>query len=134
LMLGTVCIFGIASTVFALSTSIALSFAALIVYGAADAISVVIRQSLVQTRTPHDMLGRVMSVNSMFSGSSGTLGEFRAGALAAWIGAVPSALIGGVGVVLIALAWFRLFPALRGIERLTGEAGERFPEEAVTAE
>jgi MFS family permease len=134
LMLGTVCIFGLASTVFALSTSIALSFAALIVYGAADAISVVIRQSLVQTRTPHDMLGRVMSVNSMFSGSSGTLGEFRAGALAAWIGAVPSALIGGVGVVLIALAWFRLFPALRGIQRLTGEIGERFPDDALTAE
>ena len=62
------------------------------------------------------------------------LGEFRAGALAAWIGAVPSALIGGVGVVLIALAWFRLFPALCGIERLTGETGERFPEEALTAE
>jgi hypothetical protein len=134
LMLGTVCIFGIASTVFALSTWIALSFAALIVYGAADAISVVIRQSLVQTRTPHDMLGRVMSVNSMFSGSSGTLGEFRAGALAAWIGAVPSALIGGVGVVLIALTWFRLFPALRGIERLTGETGVRVPEDALTAE
>lgn len=134
LMLGTVCIFGMASTVFALSTWIALSFAALIVYGAADAISVVIRQSLVQTRTPHDMLGRVMSVNSMFSGSSGTLGEFRAGALAAWIGAVPSALIGGVGVILIALAWFRLFPALRGIQRLTGEPGERFPDDALTAE
>jgi MFS family permease len=134
LMLSTVCIFGMASTVFALSTSIALSFAALIVYGAADAISVVIRQSLVQTRTPHDMLGRVMSVNSMFSGSSGTLGEFRAGALAAWIGAVPSALIGGVGVILIALAWYRLFPALRGIQRVTGETGERFPDDALTAE
>ena len=107
---------------------------ALIVYGAADAISVVIRQSLVQTRTPHDMLGRVMAVNSMFTGTSGTLGEFRAGALAASIGAVPSALIGGVGVVLIALAWYRLFPALRGIERLTGETGERVPEDAVTAE
>src|SRR5580692_10224260 len=128
LMLGTVCIFGMASTVFALS------FAALIVYGAADAISVVIRQSLVQTRTPHDMLGRVMAVNSMFSGSSGTLGEFRAGALAAWIGAVPSALIGGVGVVLIALAWSRLFPALRGIQRVTGETGERVPDDALTAE
>src|SRR5579862_3906865 len=134
LMLGTVGIFGLASTVFALSTWIALSFAALIVYGAADAVSVVIRQSLVQTRTPHDMLGRVMAVNSMFSGSSGTLGEFRAGALAAWIGAVPSALIGGVGVILIALVWYRLFPALRGIERLTGETGERFPDDAVTAE
>jgi MFS family permease len=121
LMLSTVCVFGFASTVFALATWLPLSFAALMLYGASDAISVVIRQSLVQTRTPHDMLGRVMSVNSMFSGSSGTLGEFRAGAMASWIGAVPSALIGGVGVMLIALAWLRLFPALRGIERLTGE-------------
>jgi MFS family permease len=121
LMFATVCTFGLASTVFALSTSLALSFAALAVYGASDAISVVIRQSLVQTRTPHDVLGRVMSVNSMFSGSSGTLGEFRAGALAAWFGAVPSALIGGIGVIVVALAWMRLFPALRNIERLTGE-------------
>jgi hypothetical protein len=70
----------------------------------------------------------------MFSGSSGTLGEFRAGALAAWIGAVPSALIGGVGVILVALAWSRLFPALRRIEQLNGEIGERFPDDAVTAE
>jgi hypothetical protein len=57
----------------------------------------------------------------MFSGSSGTLGEFRAGALAAWFGAVPSALIGGIGVIVVALAWIRLFPALRSVERLTGE-------------
>jgi MFS family permease len=121
LMLSTVGVFGFASAVFALSTWLPLSFAALMLYGASDAISVVIRQSLVQTRTPHDMIGRVMSVNSMFSGSSGTLGEFRAGAMAAWIGAVPSALIGGVGVILIALTWLRLFPALRRIERLTGE-------------
>jgi MFS family permease len=121
LMFGAVCVFGLASTVFALSTWVVLSFAALAVYGAADAISVVIRQSLVQTRTPHDMLGRVMSVNSMFSGSSGTLGEFRAGALAAWIGAVPSALVGGTGVILVALIWMRLFPALRKTQRLTGE-------------
>ena len=98
------------------------------VYGAADAISVVIRQSLVQTRTPHDMLGRVMSVNSMFSGSSGTLGEFRAGALAAWIGAVPSALIGGVGVIAIAAIWFGLFPSLRRIERLTGDPVQKAAE------
>jgi MFS family permease len=126
LMFGTVCVFGIASTVFALSTWVALSFFALAIYGAADAISVVIRQSLVQTRTPHDMLGRVMSVNSMFSGSSGTLGEFRAGAMAAWIGTVPSALIGGVGVVLVALLWMRLFPDLRKIQRLTGEHAQEY--------
>ncbi len=73
------------------------------------------------TRTPHDMLGRVMSVNSMFSGSSGTLGEFRAGTLADVLGSVPSALIGGIGVIAVALIWTRLFPALRRIERLTGE-------------
>ena len=72
---------------------------ALAIYGASDAISVVIRQSLVQMRTPYDMLGRVMAVNSMFTGSSGSLGEFRAGAIAAWLGAVPSALIGGFGAI-----------------------------------
>jgi MFS family permease len=121
LMFGTVCSFGLASIVFALSTALALSFVALAVYGLSDAISVVIRQSLVQTRTPHDMLGRVMSVNSMFSGSSGTLGEFRAGAMADWIGTVPSALIGGLGVIVVALIWMRLFPALRSVQRLTGE-------------
>jgi MFS family permease len=120
-LFATVCSFGVATMVFALSTVLALSFLALAVYGASDAINVVIRQSLVQTRTPHDMLGRVMSVNSMFSGSSGTLGEFRAGAMADWIGAVPSALIGGIGVLAIALIWMQMFPALRGVERLTGE-------------
>lgn len=121
LMFATVCVFGVASTTFALSTTLWLSFVALAVYGASDAISVVIRQSLVQSRTPHAMLGRVMSVNSMFSGSSGTLGEFRAGAMAAWIGTVPSALIGSVGVVAVALLWMQLFPALRRVQRLTGE-------------
>jgi len=67
-------------------------------------------------------------VNSMFSGSSGTLGEFRAGALAAWIGAVPSALIGGVGVIAIAAIWFGLFPSLRRIERLTGDPVQKAAE------
>jgi uncharacterized protein (DUF2062 family) len=120
-MFATVAVFGLASIIFALSSWIALSFLALVFYGASDAISVVIRQSLVQTRTPHDMLGRVMAVNSMFSGTSGTLGEFRAGALAAWIGAVPSALAGGIGVLVVALVWMRLFPELRRIQRLSGE-------------
>jgi hypothetical protein len=123
LLLGTVGMFGAASCVFALSHWLELSFVALAVYGAADAVSVVIRQSLVQTRTPHDMLGRVMSVHSMFSGSSGTLGEFRAGVMADWMGAVPAALLGGVGVIVVALLWLRLFPALRRVERLTGEHG-----------
>ena len=110
--------FGLAAIVFALSTSFALSLAALAVYGAADAASVVIRQSLVQTQTPGDMLGRVMAVNSMCTGTSGTLGEFRAGLIAALAGAVPSVLVGGVGALLVAAIWMRLFPELARISSL----------------
>jgi MFS family permease len=115
--------FGAASVLFALSTSISMSLFALAIYGASDAVSVVIRQSLVQMRTPYDMLGRVMAVNSMFAGSSGSLGEFRAGAVAAWLGAVPSALIGGFGAIVVMLIWLAAFPQLRRVDRLTPEAG-----------
>ena len=112
ILFATLGIFSLSVLVFALSTSLALSMLALAVYGATDAISVVIRHSLVQTRTPNDMLGRVMAINSMFTGTSGTLGEFRAGAVAAMFGAVGSVLIGGAGALLIALLWMRLFPDL----------------------
>ena len=122
-MLAAVGTFGAASLLFALSTSIALSFLALAVYGAADAISVVIRQSLVQMRTPYEMLGRVMAVNSMFTGSSGSLGEFRAGVIAAWLGVVPSALIGGLGAIAVMLIWTAAFPQLRRVDRLTPDTG-----------
>jgi MFS family permease len=117
--------FGLASIAFALSTSIVISCLALTIYGAADAVSVVIRQSLIQLRTPYDMLGRVLSVNSMFSGSSGSLGEFRAGVVAAWLGAVPSALIGGVGAVVVMLVWMWAFPQLRHVDRLAPNARNR---------
>jgi MFS family permease len=110
--------FGLAAIVFALSTSLVLSILALAVYGAGDAISVVIRHSLVQTRTPNDMLGRVMAVNFMFTGTSGTLGEFRAGAVAALFGAFASVLIGGVGAILVALIWMRLFPELARVDTI----------------
>jgi hypothetical protein len=116
-------VFGAASFLFAISTSIPMSFLALAIYGAADAVSVVIRQSLVQMRTPYDMLGRVMAVNSMFTGSSGSLGEFRAGLIAAWVGAVPSALIGGIGAIAVMLIWMGAFPQLRRIDKLTPDAG-----------
>jgi MFS family permease len=118
IMFAAVGVFGLASLVFALSTSLALSLLALALYGAADAISVVIRQSLVQMRTPSGMLGRVMAVNSMFTGSSSALGEFRAGAVAAWLGPVPSALVGGIGAVVVMLAWMRAFPQLRAVDKL----------------
>jgi hypothetical protein len=95
------------------------SFLALAIYGGADAISVVIRQSLVQLRTPYEMLGRVLAVNSMFTGSSGSLGEFRAGTVAAWLGAVPSALIGGLGTIAVMLVWVWAFPQLRRVDKLS---------------
>ena len=121
IMFASVGAFGLASLMFALSTSIALSCLALAVYGAADSISVVIRQSLIQIRTPYDMLGRVAAVNSMFTGSSGSLGEFRAGAIAAWLGPVPSALIGGVGAIAVMLIWMWAFPQLREVDKLAPE-------------
>jgi MFS family permease len=122
IMFAAVGAFGLASLMFALSTWIPLSCLALAVYGAADSISVVIRQSLIQMRTPYDMLGRVAAVNSMFTGSSGSLGEFRAGAIAAWLGAVPSALIGGVGAIAVMLIWMWGFPQLRQADKLSSDS------------
>ena len=89
-LFASVAAYGLAIAVFGISTSLPLSLVALAAYGAADAVSVVIRHSLVLSRTPNEMLGRVVSVNTMFAGSSGTLGEFRAGVMAAWLGAVPA--------------------------------------------
>jgi MFS family permease len=121
-LFASVAAYGVAITAFGLSWSLPLSMAALACYGATDAISVVIRHSLVQTRTPSEMLGRVMSVNSLGTGASGSLGDFRAGAMAAWLGAVPAVVIGGVGAVAVTLLWMRLFPELPRIDKLIGDA------------
>jgi hypothetical protein len=112
IMFASVACFGIATIVFALSTSFLLSMAALAVLGASDAVSVVIRFTLVQIETPDDMRGRVNAVNSLFTGTSNQLGDFRAGAMAAWLGAIPAVLVGGVGILLVVLIWMRAFPAL----------------------
>jgi predicted MFS family arabinose efflux permease len=125
ILLISVAAFGLAISVFSLSTSLALSLIALVGYGAADAISVVIRHSMVQTRTPTEMLGRVITVNSMFTGSSGSLGEFRAGMMAAWLGVVPATLIGGLGAFAVVLIWMRLFPEIARINKLTAEDERR---------
>jgi MFS family permease len=116
-MFAVVGVFGLATIVFALSTSFLLSLAALAVLGLSDAVSVVIRFSLVQIETPDAMRGRVSAINYLFVGSSNTLGEFESGTVAAWLGAVPSVLIGGIGSLLIALIWMFLFPDLRKIDR-----------------
>jgi MFS family permease len=117
-MFQAVIVFGVATVVFGLSTDIWLSLAALILMGAADQVSVVIRLSLVQLATPDDMRGRVSAVNYLFVNASNQLGEFESGLTAAWWGAVPAVLVGGVGSVLIALLWMRLFPTLRDVEKL----------------
>lgn len=110
--------FGVATCVFALSTSFPLSLAALAALGAADSVSVVIRFSLVQIETPDALRGRVSAVNSMFIGASNSLGEFESGATAALFGTVPATLLGGVGTILVALLWLRFFPALFRLDRL----------------
>ncbi len=117
-MFQAVIVFGAATVVFALSYSIWLSLVALAIMGAADTVSMVIRISLVQLATPDDMRGRVGAVNFLFINASYQLGEFESGLTAALLGAMPAAALGGVGTILVALLWMKLFPALRGVERL----------------
>jgi MFS family permease len=118
-MFQAVIVFGLATVVFGVSTQMWLTLPALVVMGAADQISVVIRNMLVQVATPDEMRGRVGAINFLFISASNQLGEFRAGLTAAWWGAVPAVVVGGVGSVLVALLWMRLFPSLRNVQRLS---------------
>jgi MFS family permease len=111
-LLGAVAVYGLATLVFALSGGFVVSMLALALGGAADMVSVVIRQSLVQLDTPDAMRGRVSAVNSVFIGASNQLGEFESGVTAAWLGPVGSVLLGGIGTLVVAALWFRWFPAL----------------------
>ena len=113
-----VAIFGVATVVFGLSRSFLLSLVALLVTGASDMVSVVVRQTLVQLKTPHEMRGRVSAVNMMFIVASNELGEFESGITAAWLGAVPAVVLGGIGSLLVVLVYAFGFPELRDIDRL----------------
>jgi MFS family permease len=117
-MFQAVIIFGLATVVFALSHLIWLSLLALAILGAADTVSMMIRISLVQLATPNEMRGRVGAVNFLFVNASYQLGEFESGVTAALFGAMPAAVLGGVGTIAVALLWMRLFPTLRKMERL----------------
>jgi MFS family permease len=119
-LFGSLALFGLATVCFGLSRSLPLSLAALFVLGAADSVSVVVRTSLVQLQTPQEMLGRVSAVNMLFIGTSNQLGEFESGLTAAWFGAVPATVIGGVGTLLVSAAWMAMFPALRRMRSLEG--------------
>jgi MFS family permease len=123
LMFAGVVIFGVATIVFAVSRSLWLSMAALIVLGLADMVSVVIRQTLIQLETPDMLRGRVSAVNSLFIGTSNQLGDFRAGVMAALFGAPAAVLIGGVGTLAVVAIWMRMFPQLLAADRLDGRAG-----------
>ena len=114
-----------ATVVFGLSRWLPLSVLALAVLGAADVVSVVVRQTLVQLRTPDAMRGRVAAVNLLFVGTSNQLGEFESGMTAALLGTVPAVVLGGVGTILVALVWSRLFPALRRIDAMPGSLEAR---------
>ena len=116
-MFATVLIFGVCTIVFGLSEIYWLSLLAMAVLGAADMVSVNIRVTLIQIATPDEMRGRVSAVSSVFTGASNEIGEFRAGAIAAAIGAVPAVLVGGVGSILIAAVCWKAFPQLARVDR-----------------
>jgi MFS family permease len=118
LLLWSVAGFGICTIIFGISKSLILSLAALICLGAADMVSVIIRATLVQLRTPDEMRGRVMSVDMVFIGTSNELGQFESGITAQWFGTVPAVLVGGVGTLMVIALWAWWFPELRSAGKL----------------
>jgi MFS family permease len=119
-----VAIFGAATVAFGLSTSVWISVAALAVMGAADMISVYVRETLIALWTPDDVRGRVSAVNMVFVGASNELGEFRAGTMAHYIGAVPAVVVGGFGTLAVAVVWALSFPKLRRVDNLDAPVEE----------
>jgi len=118
-LFGALAVFGMATMIFALSTNLIVSLVALLLVGASDVVSVVIRSSLVQLQTPDEMRGRVNAVNSLFIGTSNQLGEFESGMLAGFIGPVQAVFIGGLGTIAVAGLWMYLFPSLRRLRSLS---------------
>lgn len=131
-MFAAVFVYGIATIVFAFSSDLRVSMAALVVIGAADMVSVVIRSTLIQLWSPDSMRGRVSAVNLVFITSSNELGEFESGITAEWLGLRRAAALGGIGTCLVVLVWMRLFPALRRTDSL--DAQRALPETAAGGE
>jgi MFS family permease len=118
IMLWCVAGFGVCTVMFGLSRNVILSVVSLVLLGACDMVSVVVRHTLVQISTPDEMRGRVSAVNMMFIGTSNEVGQFESGVTAAWFGAVPAVVAGGIGTILIVVLWTRLFPELRRVNEL----------------
>jgi MFS family permease len=117
IMMACVFGFGVFTIVFGLSHNVALSLAALALTGACDMVSVVVRSTMVQLRTPDHMRGRVSAVNMVFIGASNEVGQFESGITAQWFGTVPAVVLGGIGTILVVAAWTRLFPELRAAQK-----------------
>ncbi len=113
-----VALFGVGTIIFGVSTNTEVSIAALALMGAADMVSVYVRESLIALWTPDQLRGRVNAVNMVFVGASNELGEFRAGTMASIFGAVPAVVIGGIGTLAVAAIWASSFPKLRRIDAL----------------
>jgi MFS family permease len=111
-------IFGLATTIFALSSILWLSLVMLFIYGSADMVSVYIRQTIIPIITPDDMRGRVGAVHSIATNSSNEIGDLRAGITASFIGIVPSVFIGGIMTIGISLLWSAIFPELKKVKKM----------------
>ena len=124
-MLWCVAGFGVATILFGISHSLALSMIALVLVGATDMVSVVVRGVLIQLATPNEMRGRVNAVDMIFIGTSNELGGFESGLTAAWLGVVPAIIVGGVGAIVVTALWAWMFPALRNADQLPSVESER---------
>ena len=117
-MLWCVAGFGVFTILFGVSRSLLLSLLSLLLVGATDMVSVIVRAVLVQFATPDAMRGRVNAVDMLFIGASNELGEFESGLTAHWFGTVPAVVLGGVGTLVVIGLWAWLFPELRKVDQL----------------
>jgi MFS family permease len=117
-LFGGVAVYGLATLGFGLTTSLPLALALFTVAGAADMLSVTVRHTLIQVATPDAMRGRVTAVSMLFINTSNEMGEFRAGTMAHYLNSAARAIVvGGVGTVVVVLAWMGLFPSLRKADK-----------------
>ena len=98
-----------------------LSLLMLVIIGATDNVSVIVRSSILQLGTPPQMRGRVSAVNAIFLGTSNEFGEFESGVTAQWMGAVRAVVLGGIGSMMVTGLWAVFFPPLRKVDTLTPE-------------
>jgi MFS family permease len=120
----SVTVFGLATVLLGVAPDLPTALVALVVIGASDMVSVVVRQNLIQLRTPEEVRGRVVAVNQVFVGASNELGELESGVAATALGPRAAVVVGGLIVVLVTTTWTRLFPSLRALDRLDDQPAD----------